>query len=110
VLENTKLFSDHLGHPLTRPYISSKTVRWCSLGQKLGQFGLLFLAQARWRSGSNPTLQALHTAFASPLHPLAYGSFGDAQSIGYLLLVPSSLFFEFPGPEPAAFAPITSLF
>src|SRR5215216_174933 len=109
VVGNTKLFSDHLRYPLARPYISSKTVRRCPLGQKFGQFGLLLLAQARRRPGSNPALQALYTAFAPPLHPLTYSSFSDPQSIGYLLLVPS-LFFEFPSPESPAFAPITSLF
>src|SRR3954449_10432868 len=110
MVDNTKLFSDHLSHPLTRLYISSKTVRWCSSGQKLGQSGAFLLAQARRCPGSNPAPQVLHTALASPLYPLTYGSFGDAQSVGYLLLVPSFLFFEFPGSEPAAFAPITSLF
>jgi transposase len=92
VVDDAKLFSDHLSHPLTRLYISSKTVRWCSLGQQLGQSGAFFLAQARRRPGSNPALQALHAAFASALDPLAYGSFGYAQSIGYLLLVPSLFF------------------
>jgi hypothetical protein len=56
VVSDPKFPLDHLSHPLARPYISSKTARWRSLGQKLGHFGALLLTQARWRSGSRLAL------------------------------------------------------
>src|SRR5215212_7591329 len=67
VVDDAELFADDLGYPLARPYVSSKTVRWCSLGQKLGQSGTFFLTQAGRRPGSDPTPQALDTFFTSPL-------------------------------------------
>jgi hypothetical protein len=56
VVSDPKFPLYHLSHPLARPYISSKTARWRSLGQKLGHFGALLLTQARWRSGSRLAL------------------------------------------------------
>src|SRR3954454_14108679 len=109
VVAHPKLFSDHLGHPLARPHIPSKTVRRCSLDQKFGQPGALFCAQARSRPGSDPTPQALHALFTPSLEPLAYGSLAHTQSVSYLLLIPS-LLFEFPGSKTSSFAPVSSLF
>src|SRR5215208_3606335 len=109
VVDDAELFADDLGYPLARPYVSSKTVRWCSLGQKLGQSGTFFLTQAGRRPGSDPTPQALDTFFTPPLHPLAYGSLAHAQSVGYFLLLPP-LSLEFPGPKTPSFTPVASLF
>src|SRR5215208_1527059 len=109
VVAHTEFFAYHFGHPLTRPYVSSKTVRRCSSDQKLGQSGALFFADAGRRPGSDPAPQALDALFTPPLHPLAYGSLAHAQSLGYLLLVPP-LSFEFPGPKTPSFTPVASLF
>jgi hypothetical protein len=56
--------------------------------------------------GSNPALQAFDTPFTCVLHPLANRSLANTQSVGYLLLG-EALPFEFPGPESAAFTPVT---
>jgi hypothetical protein len=45
VVDNPKLLSDHFSHPLARPHIPPKTVRFGSSCQKLGQFGALLLAE-----------------------------------------------------------------
>jgi hypothetical protein len=54
VVADPKLFADHYGYPLTRPYLSSKAVSLGSPFQKLGYLGALLLAQAGpcSRSGS----------------------------------------------------------
>jgi hypothetical protein len=47
MIADPELFADHFGHPLTRPYLSSKAVSLSSPLQKLGHLGALLLAQAR---------------------------------------------------------------
>lgn len=56
MVADPKLSSDHFGYPRTRPYLSPETVCLGSPLQKLGHFGALLLAQARWRSGSRLAL------------------------------------------------------
>ena len=67
----------------------------------------MLLTQARWHAGGGPFPEGFYPAFASPLHPLAHSSLGDAQSPSYRPLVPT-LLFEFQGSE-AANSPIGSL-
>src|SRR5215208_8011591 len=93
MVSDPKFSPNHLRHPLTRPHLSSKTVRLGSLGQQIGQLGKPFLAQAGRCPRSNPALQTFDSsAVASPLHPLAHRSLAHAQGVGYLLLGPAFLF------------------
>ena len=108
VVNNPELFSDHFRHPLAGPHVAPKSVDWGSLGQQLFEVRPLLLAQAWRRTGGGPLPESFYSAFAYPLHPLAHRSFGNAQSPGYLPLVPT-LLLEFPGPETATFSPIGGL-
>src|SRR5215217_3630572 len=92
VVADPELSSDHRSYPLTGPYLSPKTMRLGSLGQELGQFSALVLAETRCRSGRRLVSQAFHSLLSGTLHPLAVGPFRDPQSFGYLRLFPASLF------------------
>ena len=91
MIADPELPSDHLRHPLTRPYISSKAVRLGSLSHKLGQPRSLIFTQTWRRARRRLVSQGLHTLFPGTLHPLAYGSFTNPQSVGYLRLFPALL-------------------
>src|SRR5215217_6343431 len=84
MIADPKLPSDHLSHSLTRPYISSKPVRLSALSQKLRQppRSLIF-TKTRRRARRRLVPQAFRTLFSGTLHPLAYGSFANPQSVGY---------------------------
>lgn len=90
-----ELSTDHLGYSRTGPYISPKAMRRCSPGQQFGQFRTLLFTQTGRRTRRSSTPETSYALLASPLHPLAYGSFSDSQSLGYLLLSPT-LPLEFP--------------
>jgi hypothetical protein len=72
VVSDPELSFDELGYPLTRPHLPPKAVSLrIMMGQKLGQSGAFFLAQARRRSGRRLVLEALHPLLPGALHPLA---------------------------------------
>src|SRR5215208_4904942 len=92
MVADPELPSDEYSHPLTCPYLSSKTVCLGSLCQQLGQSSALFVTQARWRSRRRLVSQGLRPFLSGTLHPLAYGPFTNPQGLGYLRLFPASLF------------------
>src|SRR5688500_700767 len=99
---------NHLRHPLTRPHFSSKPVCLSSLSHKLGQPRSLLFTQT-WRCARRRLVsQGLHALFPGTLHPLAYCSFGDSQSVGYLGLLPV-LLLQLEGAQASAFTPVLSL-
>lgn len=109
MVADTKPFSDNLGHPRTRPHLSSKPVGRGSLGQPFFELCPLVLTQAGRCAGGGSLPQAFHSApLPSPLHPLAYRPFGNAQCPVYLPLDPT-LLPEFPGSEATTPSPIGSL-
>src|ERR671912_596483 len=87
MVSDPKFSPNHLRHPLTRPHLSSKPVCLSSLSHKLGQPRSLLFTQTWRRARRRLVSQGLHTLFPGTLHPLAYGSFGDPQSVGYLDLL-----------------------
>src|SRR5688500_6208521 len=91
MVSDPKFSPDHLRLPLTRPHLSSKPVCLSSLSHKLG-LPLSLLFSQTWRRARRMLVsQGLHTLYPVTLHPLAYGSFGDPQSVGYLGLLPALL-------------------
>jgi hypothetical protein len=108
MVDNPELFANHFGHPLAGPHLSPKSVDRGSLGQQLFELRPLLFAQAWRRTWRGPLAESFYPALASPLHPLAHRSFGDAQSPSYIPLVPT-LLLEFPGSEATTFSPIDSL-
>ena len=96
MVSDPKFSPNHLRHPLTRPHLSSKPVCLSPLSHKLGQFRSLIFTQT-WRCARRRLVsQGLHPLFPGTLHPLAYCSFGDPQSVGYLGLLPA-LFLQLEG-------------
>jgi hypothetical protein len=96
VVADPKFSPNHLCHPLTRPQLSSKAVSLSSLSHKLGQFRSLIFTQT-WRCARRRLVsQGLHALLPGTLHPLAYCSFTNPQSVGYLRLLPA-LFLQLEG-------------
>lgn len=110
MVANPKLPQDQLRYPPAVPYLARETkVLGLVSSQKLGQLRPLLVGESGACPAGNPAFQSFNAAFAAPSHTLAYCACGHSQNIGYLLLG-EALVLQFPGPDPAAFAPVGSVF
>ena len=105
VILDAKVPPDHGRDARGRPDLADEPVGLRALRQQAEQLGPLRRRQFRLGAGSWPAPQRLDAALPHAAQPLADGAFAHPQRGGDLALAPA-LLFEFPGPQPAAFAPV----
>lgn len=110
MIAHPELAFDQPSQALGSPYFAPEAIILGVEGTyQLLQGSLLLFGKAWARSGRADVSESLRTATVSgSFHPLTYGSFGDAEGIGYLLLG-AALLLEFEGSKAAAFPPVRSL-
>lgn len=105
MIAHAKLPFDQDRDALGSPHLAPEPIGFGSLGQQGGQLGTLFQSQFWRRARRWVMAQRLRTIGLALADPLTDGSFRDSQSLRNLFLG-SSLFVQFPGAQPSAFAPI----
>src|SRR5258708_29027943 len=105
MITHAKLPCDQPRDTFGGPHLAPEPIGFGSLGQQGWQLGTLFWTQF-WRCARRWLMaQRFWTLGLATAEPLANGSFSDSQSFRNLVLGPS-LFVQFPGAQPSAFAPI----